>query len=69
MHRLSRRKASFALAAALVGPTEIALAQAPAWPQKPIKPVLLGPQALREVMDEEITRYRAAVARTGMRLD
>jgi tripartite-type tricarboxylate transporter receptor subunit TctC len=31
--------------------------------------VLLGPQALREVMDSEITRYRAVVARTGMRFD
>ena len=30
---------------------------------------LLGPQALREVMDSEITRYRAVVARTGMRTD
>lgn len=37
--------------------------------QQAMEPVLLGPQALREVMDEEITRYRAAVARTGMRLD
>jgi tripartite-type tricarboxylate transporter receptor subunit TctC len=30
---------------------------------------LLGPQALRELMDQEIARYRAAVARSGMRLD
>ncbi|MBX3587871.1 MAG: tripartite tricarboxylate transporter substrate binding protein [Ramlibacter sp.] len=31
--------------------------------------VLLGPLALREVMDSEITRYRAAVARSGIQLD
>lgn len=37
--------------------------------QQSMEPVLLGPQALRDVMDEEITRYRAAVARSGMRLD
>jgi tripartite-type tricarboxylate transporter receptor subunit TctC len=37
--------------------------------QQSMEPVLLGPQALRDVMDEEITRYRAAVARAGLRLD
>ena len=30
---------------------------------------LLGPQGLREVMDSEITRYRALVARGGLALD
>lgn len=30
---------------------------------------LLGPQALREVMDQELARYRAVVARAGIRLD
>lgn len=30
---------------------------------------LLGPKALRELMDEEVTRYRAAAARAGIRLD
>ena len=37
--------------------------------QQSMEPVLLGPQALREVMDSEITRYRALVARAGLRLD
>lgn len=37
--------------------------------QQAMEPVLLGPQALRDVMDEEITRYRAAVARAGIRID
>ena len=37
--------------------------------QQSMEPVLLGPQALQGVMDEEITRYRAAVARAGLRLD
>jgi tripartite-type tricarboxylate transporter receptor subunit TctC len=30
---------------------------------------LLGPQALRDVMDREIARYRAVVARAGLRLE
>jgi len=30
---------------------------------------LLGPKALHELMDEEVTRYRAAAARAGIRLD
>lgn len=30
---------------------------------------LLGPQQLRDVMDQEISRYRAVVARAGIRLD
>jgi tripartite-type tricarboxylate transporter receptor subunit TctC len=30
---------------------------------------LVGPEALREVMDREIARYRAVVARAGLRLD
>lgn len=37
--------------------------------QQSLEPALLGPQALREVMDSEITRYRAMVARAGIRLD
>ena len=32
-------------------------------------PALLGAQALRDLMDSEISRYRAVVARTGMRID
>lgn len=34
-----------------------------------LEATLVGPAALREVMDEEITRYRAAVARAGMQMD
>ncbi len=30
---------------------------------------LLGPKALRDLMDEEVARYRAAAARAGIRLD
>jgi tripartite-type tricarboxylate transporter receptor subunit TctC len=30
---------------------------------------LLGPRPLRELMEQEITRYRAAVARAGLRLE
>ena len=37
--------------------------------QQSMEPALLGPQALRDVMDSEITRYRALVARAGIRLD
>lgn len=37
--------------------------------QQSLEPAFLGPQALREVMDSEITRYRATVARAGIRLD
>ncbi|MGC1172527.1 Bug family tripartite tricarboxylate transporter substrate binding protein [Polaromonas sp.] len=34
-----------------------------------MEPAMLGPQALREVMDSEISRYRALVARAGISLD
>jgi tripartite-type tricarboxylate transporter receptor subunit TctC len=34
-----------------------------------MEPAMLGPQALREIMDSEISRYRALVARTGISLD
>ncbi len=34
-----------------------------------LEPAFLGPQALRDLMDTEITRYRATVARAGIRLD
>ncbi|MES2188552.1 MAG: tripartite tricarboxylate transporter substrate binding protein [Pseudomonadota bacterium] len=37
--------------------------------QQSMESTLLGPQALREVMDSEITRYRAIVARANLRLD
>ena len=37
--------------------------------QQSLEPAFLGPQALRDVMDSEITRYRATVARAGIRLD
>ena len=37
--------------------------------QQAMEPALLGPAALREVMDQEIARYRAVVARSGMKLD
>jgi tripartite-type tricarboxylate transporter receptor subunit TctC len=37
--------------------------------QQSMEATLLGPQALRVVMDSEITRYRALVARAGLRLD
>jgi len=34
-----------------------------------LEPALVGPQALRDVMDAEIVRYRALVARANIRLD
>lgn len=34
-----------------------------------MEPAMLGPQPLRDLMDQEIARYRAVVARSGMRLD
>jgi tripartite-type tricarboxylate transporter receptor subunit TctC len=34
-----------------------------------LEPAFLRPQALRDLMDSEITRYRATVARAGIRLD
>lgn len=37
--------------------------------QQSLEPAFLGPQALRDLMDSEITRYRATVARAGIRLD
>jgi len=37
--------------------------------QQSMEPALLGPQALRDVMDSEITRYRALVARANIRID
>lgn len=37
--------------------------------QQSMEATLLGPQPLRNLMDSEITRYRALVARTGMKLD
>lgn len=37
--------------------------------QQAMEPALLGPAPLREVMDQEIARYRAVVARSGMKLD
>jgi len=37
--------------------------------QQSMEPAMLGPQPLRDVMDQEIARYRAVVARSGMRLD
>lgn len=37
--------------------------------QQSLEPVLLGPAALREVMDKEVVRYRAIAARADIRLD
>jgi len=37
--------------------------------QQSMEATLLGPQALRTVMDEELTRYRAVVAKSGMQVD
>jgi tripartite-type tricarboxylate transporter receptor subunit TctC len=37
--------------------------------QQSMEATFLGPQALRGVMDEELTRYRAVVAKSGMQLD
>ena len=37
--------------------------------QQSLEPAFLGSQALRDLMDSEITRYRATVARAGIRLD
>lgn len=37
--------------------------------QQSMEATLLGPQALRGVMDEELTRYRAVVAKSGMLVD
>jgi len=34
-----------------------------------MEPAMLGPQALRDVMDSEIARYRALVARANIRID
>jgi tripartite-type tricarboxylate transporter receptor subunit TctC len=34
-----------------------------------LEPALVGPQALRDVMDSEIARYRALVVRANIRLD
>jgi tripartite-type tricarboxylate transporter receptor subunit TctC len=37
--------------------------------QQSMEPAMLGPQALRDVMDSEIARYRALVARANIRID
>jgi tripartite-type tricarboxylate transporter receptor subunit TctC len=37
--------------------------------QQSMEATLLGPTALRAVMDEELTRYRAVVAKSGMQVD
>jgi tripartite-type tricarboxylate transporter receptor subunit TctC len=37
--------------------------------QQSLEPVLLGPPALREIMDREVVRYRAIAARADIRLD
>ena len=37
--------------------------------QQSLEPVLLGPAALRDVMDREVVRYRAIAARADIRLD
>lgn len=37
--------------------------------QQSMEATLVGPQPLRELMDAEVTRYRAAVARAGIRIE
>ena len=37
--------------------------------QQSLEPAFLGPQALRNVMDSEIARYRATVVRANIRID